>query len=55
LESYDKTLDGGLCRILISEETYEKIKGQFPTQAIGSVSLKGRTAPVKIYQVIGSG
>ncbi|MDB9516816.1 adenylate/guanylate cyclase domain-containing protein [Roseofilum reptotaenium CS-1145] len=54
LESYDKTLDGGLCRILISEETYEKIKGQFPTQAIGSVSLKGRTAPVKIYQVIGS-
>lgn len=52
LESYDKTLDGGLCRILISEETYENIKGQFPTQAIGSVSLKGRTAPVKIYQVM---
>ena len=54
LESYDKSLDGGLCRILISEETYENIKGKFPTQAIGSVSLKGRTAPVKIYQVMGN-
>jgi len=54
LESYDKSLDGGLCRILISEETYKNIKGKFPTQAIGSVSLKGRTAPVKIYQVMGN-
>ncbi len=52
LESYDKSLEGGLCRILISEETYNYIKGKFPTQAIGSVSLKGRTAPVKIYQVL---
>ncbi|NER36722.1 MAG: adenylate/guanylate cyclase domain-containing protein [Oscillatoria sp. SIO1A7] len=53
LESYDKTLDGGLCRILISEETYNYIENQFPTQFIAEgVQLKGRTKPVKIYQVL---
>lgn len=52
LESYDKSLDGGICRILISEETYHHIQGKFPTQFIGSVQLKGRMQPVKIYQVV---
>ncbi len=51
LESYDKTLEGGICRILIGEETYHYIQGQFPTQCIGSVQLKGREQPVNIYQV----
>ncbi len=51
LESYDKSLDGGICRILIDEETYQYIQGKFPTQFIGSVQLKGREQPVKIYQV----
>lgn len=51
LESYDKSFDGGICRILISEETYLYIQSNFPTQFIGSVQLKGREQPVKIYQV----
>ncbi len=52
LESYDKSLEGGICRILISEETYHHIQGKFPTQFIDSVQLKGRIQPVKIYQVV---
>jgi adenylate cyclase len=52
LESYDKTLEGGICRILIGEETYHYIQGKFPTQCIGSVQLKGKEQSVKIYQVL---
>ncbi|MFB2921697.1 MULTISPECIES: hypothetical protein [Aerosakkonema] len=52
LESYDKSIDGGICRILIDEETYRYIQGIFPTQFIGSVQLKGREQPAKIYQVL---
>ncbi|HEY9610687.1 adenylate/guanylate cyclase domain-containing protein [Allocoleopsis sp.] len=52
LESYDKSLDDGICRILISEETYHHIQGKFSTQFIGSVQLKGRMQSVKIYQVV---
>ncbi|WP_228060982.1 MULTISPECIES: adenylate/guanylate cyclase domain-containing protein [unclassified Coleofasciculus] len=51
LESYDKSLDGGTCRILISEETYHHIEDKFPTQFIGTVQLKGREQPLKIYQI----
>lgn len=51
LESYDKSLDTGLCRILISEETYKQIKDRFPTRYISSVYLKGRDQLTKIYQV----
>jgi adenylate cyclase len=52
LESYDKSLDGGICRILIAEETYENIQGKFPIQLIGTFQLKGRKQPVKIYQIL---
>lgn len=52
LESYDKSLNGGICRILIAEETYENIQGKFPIQLIGTVELKGRKQPVKIYQIL---
>lgn len=51
LESYDKSLEGGMCRILIGEETYRYIQGQFAAECIGTVPLKGREKPVKIYQV----
>ncbi|HEY9665839.1 MAG TPA: adenylate/guanylate cyclase domain-containing protein, partial [Coleofasciculaceae cyanobacterium] len=51
LESYDKSFDGGICRILINKETYQLIKGQFPTKFIGEEQLKGRKQPTKIYQV----
>ena len=52
LESYDKSLDGGLCRILISEETYQYVRDLFPTEMIGKVFLKGRSQKVRVYQVL---
>lgn len=52
LESYDKTLVEGICRILIDEETYRYIKDIFPVKFIGEVTLKGRRRPTKVYQVL---
>ncbi|MCL1471847.1 adenylate/guanylate cyclase domain-containing protein [Argonema antarcticum A004/B2] len=52
LESYDKSIDGGLCRILINEETYQYIHGSFVTKLIASVQLKGREQMTPIYQVL---
>lgn len=52
LESYNKSIDGGLCRILINEETYQHVYKGFSVQSIGSVLLKGREQPTKIYQVL---
>jgi adenylate cyclase len=51
LESYDKSLDGGICRILISDVTYTCTEGLFPAQSIGSVQLKGREEPTHVYQI----
>jgi len=52
LESYDKTFGLGLCRILISETTYQYIQGQFSTTCIGPVQLRGREQPLQVYQVL---
>ncbi|MFP4222303.1 MAG: CHASE2 domain-containing protein [Phormidium sp.] len=52
LESFDKSIDGGLCRILISESTYRYVQGQFAIELLGNVLLKGRQKPAKIYQVL---
>jgi adenylate cyclase len=52
LESYDKSIDGGLCRILINEETYRYIQDCFITELIGRVQLKGREQLTPIYQVL---
>jgi adenylate cyclase len=52
LESYNKAIDGGICRILINEETYQHSQSRFPMQTVGSVQLKGREQPTKIYQVL---
>jgi len=52
LESYDKSIGSGVCRILINEATYRHIQGKFPTQLLGSVLLKGREQPAAIYQVL---
>jgi adenylate cyclase len=52
LESYDKSLSGGICRILISEETYALVQDKFLTKLIGNVRLRGRERPTKIYQVL---
>lgn len=52
LESYDKSIGSGSCRILINEGTYKHIQAKFPTQLLGSVLLKGRKQPTTVYQVI---
>jgi adenylate cyclase len=38
--------------IIISESTYECVKGRFPTRALGDVTVRGKTVPVKIYAVL---
>jgi len=38
--------------IIISESTYELVKGQFTTKELGEVTVKGKTQPVKIYAVL---
>jgi adenylate cyclase len=38
--------------IIISESTYELVKGQFVTKELGEVTVKGKTHPVKIYAVL---
>ncbi|MEL7036624.1 MAG: adenylate/guanylate cyclase domain-containing protein [Cyanobacteria bacterium J06592_8] len=52
LESYDKTFGQGLCRILISEGTYDYVQDLFSTDLVGHVQLKGRQKPVNVYQVL---
>ncbi len=52
LESYDKSFDGGLCRILINEGTYQYIHADFPTKLLGLVQLRGREQQTKIHQII---
>lgn len=51
LESYDKSIDGGVCRILISEETWKYTQDKSIAKLVGSVLLKGREQPVNVYQV----
>ena len=38
--------------IVISENTYDYIKGQFMTRELGAVTVKGKARPVKIYAVL---
>jgi adenylate cyclase len=42
-----------LTHILISEFTYEKVKEQFLCMEMDSVRVKGKTKPVRIYQLMG--
>lgn len=53
LESYDKSIEGGICRVLISEETYRLLSKRFSTKRVDRVLLKGRQQPVNVYQVFG--
>ena len=52
LESYDKTMGHGVCRILINETTYHCVKNQVSTQLIANAQLKGRQEATKIYQIL---
>jgi adenylate cyclase len=56
LESFDKSsfdpdLKKNTCRILIGEATYRYIEGQFKTQRVGEVNLKGQERKTTIYSV----
>jgi adenylate cyclase len=52
MESDDKFLDGGICGILMNEETYQPIQGKFPTSRLGSVMLKRCEQQTAVYQVL---
>ncbi len=41
--------------IIISEYTYEYVKGRFPTKELDTVTVKGKSQAVKIYGVMPSG
>ncbi len=43
---------GSSCRILIGEETFRRVEGQFEIVALGRHSLKGKQEPVPIYRVL---
>jgi adenylate cyclase len=58
LESFDKYVlaphtTGSPCRILIGEATLRYLGGQFQTQKVGEVHLKGKEETVTIYRVVG--
>jgi adenylate cyclase len=38
---------------LISEATYERVKNEFVTRRIDKIKVKGRSAPIMIYELIG--
>ena len=40
--------------IIVSEYTYEYVKGRFPTKELDTVTVKGKSQPVKIYGVMPS-
>ncbi|WP_413160409.1 CHASE2 domain-containing protein [Capilliphycus salinus ALCB114379] len=51
LESYDKSSQNEMCRILISEQTYQYISPLFYTQLMGKVKLPGKEKTLAVYQV----
>jgi adenylate cyclase len=51
-KSFEKSVGSGVCRILISEETYHHIQAHFATRFVASETLKGRDQLTRIYQVL---
>jgi class 3 adenylate cyclase len=39
--------------IVISERTYQQVRGLFEMQAMGPIEVKGKTRPVKAYRIVG--
>jgi adenylate cyclase len=55
LESFDKDYaSGDACRILIGQPTFELLDGQFKTEFVQSIELKGKHEKTTIYRVLGS-
>jgi len=58
LESFDKEAFAPdyfktPCRILVGEPTLKLLNDQFETQLVGDVRLKGKSAAIRAYQVLG--
>ena len=53
LESCEKHREGGICRILIAQETLNYFKGRFVVESWGELTLKGKEIPITVYQVLG--
>jgi class 3 adenylate cyclase len=39
-------------RLLIGPETMKTIEGKLPTRPIGTIDVRGRTAPVQMFEVL---
>jgi adenylate cyclase len=54
LESFDKDYASeGACRILIGQSTFDLIDGQFKTEFVRTIELKGKHEKTTIYRVLG--
>jgi adenylate cyclase len=55
LEGFDKDYASeDVCRILIGHPTFELLDGQFRTELVQSIELKGKQARTTIYRVLGA-
>ncbi|MCS6813529.1 MAG: adenylate/guanylate cyclase domain-containing protein [Cyanobacteria bacterium] len=52
LESCAKDRQEDTCRILIAQETYDYIQGEYDVQPWGPMSLKGKHKEVNVYRVL---
>lgn len=53
LESFEKDLHPGICRVLIARETLEHLDGNIQVESWGDLILKGKQKPVSVYLVTG--
>ncbi|CAK0760071.1 adenylate cyclase [Gammaproteobacteria bacterium] len=54
LENFDKAVGADqTCRILVGDTTLAYLEGDFVTEAVGSVQLRGRVTPLQIFLVKG--
>ncbi len=53
LESYEKSRQNEICRILIAKETLVHLEDQFEVEPWGPLALKGKQQMVDVYRVIG--
>ncbi len=55
LESFDKDYaTDDLCRILVGHTTFDLLNGQFTTEFVRTIELKGKEEKTTIYRILGS-
>lgn len=52
LESVDKDRQPSFCRVLIAQETLDYLGDRYQIESWGTLTLKGKSEPVAVYQVI---